>query len=146
MKKEIVGIFVCMLLITTIIPVSTATDTDTEYNTFEITDAKIFIRGRPQAITIAGGLYLIISPIFINAIIWLEFPLNEIFPKPPKVIMNGERLTIEEPVKISMENFTGFGTPAFTGLFRTYYFLILRYFLFGVMYIGRGDITITPLE
>ena len=144
MQRKIIGILVCALLITTIIPITTATESDLECNTFEITDAKIFIRGKPDSISIGGGFHVIISPVFINAWIHLEFSMNwssEI----PKVVVNGEQLPIEEPFTITMENFTGFGTPAFAGPLRIKFWL-LRFLLLGVMYIGRGDITIAPLK
>ena len=144
MKKKLIGIFVCMLLITTIIPVTTATETSSEYNTFKITDAKIFIRGQADSLSINGGFYVKFSPVFINA--WIHLNFSMIWSsRIPKVVVNGEKLSTEEPFTITMENFTGFGTPAFAGPLRKT-FLLLRFILLGVMYIGIGDITITPLE
>jgi len=141
MKKKLIGMFVCMLLIATIIPVTTATETSSEYNTFEITDAKIFIRGQPDSIS---TFPVKISPVFINA--WIHLNFSMIWSsRIPKVVVNGEKLSTEEPFTITMENFTGFGTPVFAGPLRRT-FLLLRFILLGVMYIGIGDITITPLE
>jgi len=144
MKKKIIGICVFTLLITTVIPLISATETSSEWNIFEITNAKIFIRGKPDYYSIAGRFCNIFSPIFINAWIHLNFSMNW-SSKIPKVIVNGEQITIEEPFTITIENFTGFGTPALAGPLRVKFWL-LRFLLFGVMYIGKGDITITQLE
>jgi hypothetical protein len=144
MKKKLSGIFVCMLIIATIIPINSATETRSEYNTSEITDAKIFIRGKPDSVSITGGFLTLISPIFINVRIHLNFSMIW-SSRIPKVVVNGVKLPTEEPFTITMENFTGFGTPASSGALRIKFWL-LRFIIFGLMYIGIGDITITPLE
>jgi len=144
MKKKIIGICIFALLITAVMPVITATETSSECNFFKITDAKLFIRGKPDYYSIAGRFYIIVSPIFINAWIYLNFSMNW-SSKIPKVIVNGEQVPIEGPFTITIENFTGFGTPAFAGPLR-FKFCLLRIILFGVIYVGKGDITITPLK
>ena len=113
MIKKIVGFFVFMLLVATIIPITTATETEPERDTLEFTNVKIFVRGIPDTISIIGSTCILIdliSPILLNARVNLEFRMK-FSPEIPKVFVNWERQTIGSPVNVTLENFTGYGTP-----------------------------------
>ena len=138
MIRKIIGIF--MLLIVTFIPLSRASESVSECNIFEITDAKILILGNPTGASFAGegiiGCLFLFTPIYVDINFTLSFEWKSSY-ESAKIFINEEKQILTEPVNITVTGFYGFGLPK-------------AYFLFGIMqseiYIGTGNIIITSID
>lgn len=136
MWKKIVGIFVCTLLLVTIIPISLVAETQSKSDIFDLTDSKIYISALYSVATyfsFQGFLPIILSftPIYKNAYIQINLSSEDVY-KASIIYINEEKQIFEEPVTIIIEDFNGIGIP----------FYISFFYLFRIILIGTGSIVI----
>ena len=97
----------------------------------------IYIKGMPDAFWINGTfghvLLALTLGIYLNITMGLKF---ENYYEYTTIIIDGKRQSLGEPSKVTIKNFYGFGTRI----------IRLTPIIGRIKFVGRGNITITPLS